>query len=213
MHTTKTNARRLSVLACFAAAAALAASDLKTEPSLTVAVQSGTATFIANTNVTALSIKGKSTALVAKVSLRRLGEGLQLEHIEARLPVKTLMTGMGLRDDHMRKYIFTTADGQVPDLLFEGANAACSGSTRDSTCQVAGMLTIRGVARPFTMPLKVREDGAGFKAAGEAVVKLSAYGIEQPSQFGVKTSDEVQLHFDFAARPASGAVAMIEGRR
>jgi polyisoprenoid-binding protein YceI len=211
---TTTNTRRLSTIACFAAAAAFAASETKTE-SAAIAVQGGTAIFVANTNVAAISIKGKSTAMVAKLSLRRLAEGLELEHIDARLQVKTLVTGMGLRDTHMRKYIFTTADGQVPDLQFEGANATCSGSAKDSTCQVAGMLTIRGIARPFTLPLKIREDGAGFKASGDGVVKLSAYGIEQPSELGVKMTDDVQLHFDFAAKQVAGDVAMLAtgGRR
>jgi polyisoprenoid-binding protein YceI len=203
-----TNTRRLSMIACFVAAAALAATETKTEPA-TIAVQGGSATFVANTNVAAVSIKGKSNALVAKLSLRRVAEGLQLEHIDARLAVQTLATGMGLRDSHMRKYVFTTADGQVPDLHFEGANATCAGSAKDSICQVAGMLTIRGVARPFLLPLKIREDGAGFKASGDGVVKLSAYGIEQPSELGVKMTDAVQLHFDFAAKQVSGDVAMV----
>jgi polyisoprenoid-binding protein YceI len=209
-----TNTRRLSMIACFTAAAALAATEAKTE-SGTIAVQGGTAVFVANTNVAAISIKGKSTALVAKLSLRRVADGLQLEHIDARLPVQTLVTGMGLRDSHMRKYVFTTADGQVPDLHFEGANATCAGSAKDTTCQVAGMLSIRGVARPFVLPLKIREDGGGFKASGDGVVKLSAYGIEQPSELGVKMTDDVQLHFDFSAKPVAGDVAMltIGGRR
>jgi polyisoprenoid-binding protein YceI len=196
------------MIACFAAAGAMAASETRTE-SGTIAVQGGTAVFVANTNVAAVSIKGKSTALVAKLSMRRVAEGLQLEHIDASLSVKTLATGMGLRDTHMRKYIFTTADGQVPDLHFEGANATCSGSAKDTTCQVAGMLSIRGIARPFILPLKIREDGAGFKASGDGVVKLSAYGIEQPSELGVKMTDDVQLHFDFAAKPVAGDVAML----
>jgi len=202
----------MSVMVCLAASAALAANDAKTE-SATVAVQGGTASFVANTNVAAISIKGKSTALAAKLSLHRAPEGLMLEHIDARLAVKTLVTGMGLRDDHMRKYIFTTADGQVPDLHFEGDNTTCSGTAKEITCNVAGKLSIRGVTRPFTLPLKVREDGAGFKATGEGVVKLSAYGIEQPTQLGVKTADDVLLHFDFAAKPASGDVAQLGGGR
>jgi polyisoprenoid-binding protein YceI len=205
---TTTNAIKLTTIACFAAAAIFAASETKTETA-TIAVQGGTATFIANTNVAAVSIKGKSTALVAKLNLKRVAEGLELEHIDARLQVKTLLTGMGLRDTHMRKYVFTTADGQVPDLHFEGANTTCSGTARETACQVAGMLTIRGIARPFVLPLKIREDGAGFKASGDGVVKLSAYDIERPSELGVKMTDDVQLHFDFAAKPVAGEVAML----
>ena len=56
-----TNLRKLSMIACFAAAAAaLAASDTKTEQA-TIAGQGGTATLVANTNVQFAdrSIKGR----------------------------------------------------------------------------------------------------------------------------------------------------------
>jgi len=116
----------------------VAAADSKTEQA-TIAVQGGTATFIAKTNVPAVSIKGKSTAMVAKLTLRRSEAGVELEHIDAGLPVKTLLTGMGMRDEHMHKYIFTAAGGQVPDLHFEGEKATCSSAGKDITCQLAGM--------------------------------------------------------------------------
>jgi polyisoprenoid-binding protein YceI len=208
----KTNSRRLSMLVCFAGTLAVAAGETTSE-TITVAVQGGVATFVANTNVPAISVKGKSGALQARVSLRRSAGGLQLAHIAAVVPVKTLATGMGVRDEHMRKYIFTTADGQTPDLRFEGQDTTCSVSGREATCQMEGMLTIRGTARPFRTPLKIREEGDGFKASADAVVKLSAYGIEQPSQFGVKTSDDVQLHLEFLAKPVPSDSAMLRGRK
>jgi polyisoprenoid-binding protein YceI len=205
-------ALKLFVLTSLAAAAAFGDNQSKPEP-MTVAVQNGTVAFVSNTNVPAISVKGKSNALEARVSLRRTPDGLQLEHIDARLPVKTLVTGMGMRDEHMRKYIFTAADGNVPDLHFAAETAACTGGGREATCQVAGSLTIRGIAKPFTIPLKVREDGSGFRASGDAVLKLSTYGIEQPSQLGVKTTDEVELHFDFNAKPAAIETAANGGHR
>jgi polyisoprenoid-binding protein YceI len=180
-------------------------------PATIVTVQGGTASFIANTNVPALSVKGKSNALEGQVSLRRDADGLHLEHIEARLPAKTLVTGMALRDDHMRKYIFTTQDGQMPDLKFEASNAACTIAGRDTTCEVLGTLSIRGIARPFAVPLKIREDGGGYKAAGDAEVALSAYGIERPSQLGVQTKDGVQLHFEFTAKRVTTSAAVSGG--
>ena len=67
---------------------------------------------------------------------------------------------------------------------------------------MSGDLAIRGIQRPFTMTLIVSRDGAGFRAAGDGVVKLSTYGIDQPSQLGVRTRDDVKLHLDFTARPA-----------
>ena len=204
------NTQKLFALAGFACA--IAAAGSKSEP-MTIAVQSGTTTFVATTNVSAISIKGKSTSLDARVTLSKGQDGLQLEQIEARLPVKTLATGMGLRDEHMRRYIFTTADGKIPDVTFQGQNVACSAynSGHETTCQVTGSLTIRGVARPFTVPLKVRENGSAFKAAGEGTVKLSDYGIAPPTELGVKTNDEVRLRFDFTAQPAAGNTAIARG--
>jgi len=118
--------------------------------------------------------------------------------------VKSLATGMGLRDEHMRKLVFTNPDGSVPDVKFVSNQATCSPDVakRQATCIVAGELAIRGIMRPFTMTLVVSRDGAGFRAAGDGIVKLSTYGIEQPSQFGVRTRDDVKLHLDFTARPA-----------
>jgi polyisoprenoid-binding protein YceI len=175
-------------------------------------VDGGTAAFIAPTNVSAISIKGKSAALHAQVAMHKTADGLVLEHIEATLPVKSLLTGMSLRDEHMRKHIFTTADGQIPDLKFEGDNSACAAQTKETLCQVTGNLSIRGVAHAFTLALKIKEEGAQYRASGDTVVKLSDYGIEQPTQFGVKSSNEVQLHLDFVAKPAPAHVALAGAR-
>jgi polyisoprenoid-binding protein YceI len=195
---------RLFALAGAVAAIVTAADNVGSETAA-LAVQGGTATFAVNTNVPAISVKGRTGALEARVLLRRGAGPLQLDKLEARVPVKTLATGMGLRDEHMRKYIFTTGQGQTPDLVFSAEAVTCAGAGPDTTCPVSGTLTIRGVGRPFTLALKVHQDGAAFKASGEGAVKLSAFGIEQPSQFGVRTSDEVLLHLEFVARPAADA--------
>ena len=64
------------------------------------------------------------------------------------------------------------------------------------------------MSHAFTLPLKIKDEGAQFRASGDAVVKLSDYGIEQPSQFGVKSANEVQLHLDFVAKPAPAHMAL-----
>ena len=167
-----------------------------------VEVRGGTATFDVDTTMPALSVHGKSNALEGRVRVRRGTEGPLLEQIEARLPVESLQTGLKLCDDHMRKYIFTTSDGQVPDLRFVANKATCSGSGNQSTCQLAGDLVIRGTAKPFAIALKVTENNGTYRATGDSIVKLSTYGIEKPSQLGVRTEDEVKLKLDFTARPA-----------
>ena len=185
------------------------------DASSVVEVRGGTATFDAATNIPTISVHGRSNALDAQANVREGPDGLALDAVEATLPVKSLATGMSLRDEHMRKLVFTNPDGSLPDVRFVSREVACSpdAAKRKATCTVSGELAIRGVLRPFTMTLIVSRDGASFRAAGDGVVKLSTYGIEQPSQLGVRTRDDVKLHLDFTARPAAITSARLGGTR
>ena len=173
----------------------------------TVAINHGTAAFSVTTNMPGVTVKGKSESLRANVQIRRPSEGLVLEHIEAWLPVKSLGTGISLRDEHMRKYVFTTSAGEVPDLRFEGENVSCPGVLpgHEATCNVSGTLSIRGVPRDFSIMLKIREANGGpaYRIGGDGLVRLSDYGIEAPSQFGVKTANEIQLHLEIPETPVA----------
>jgi polyisoprenoid-binding protein YceI len=161
----------------------------------------GTATFNSTTSVPMISIHGKSTALEGRARIRHDGDSLVVEQLEAVVPIRTLSTGMSLRDEHMRKQVFTTPDGDLPDMRFVADRVVCegaSGTTR--TCQLSGQLTIRGTARPLEIALTVKNDGAEFRAVGDGITKLSTYGIPAPSQLGVTTKDDVKLHVDFVVK-------------
>ena len=205
----RTSLLGISLSAALAIAPLAYAAD---QESTSIEVHAGTVTFDASTNVSAISVHGKSTALEGHARVRQTEQGLAIEAVEASVPVSTLATGMGLRDSHMRKYVFTTADGQVPDVKLDAGHAVCSpASSHDMTCQLSGNLEIRGVLRPFTVALKVSESGGTFRAAGDADVKLSAYQIDRPSQLGVQTADDVKLHLEFTGRPAANMTAVNRG--
>ena len=194
----------------FAIIVCLAAVCRGADSGTAAAVEGGTASFVVNTTVPGISVKGKSSALEAHAVVQRVPEGLLLEKVEASIAVASIHTGMALRDEHMRRYIFTAPDGTTPDLKFETDAATCAvqgGRSNEFSCKVAGALTIRGVAQPFAVPLKIRAEGAAFRATGESSVKLSDYGIEQPSQFGVKTADEIQLHVEFSGKEGAAKIA------
>jgi polyisoprenoid-binding protein YceI len=75
--------------------------------------------------------------------------------------------------------------------------------------QVQGELTVRGVARPFALPLRVELDGERLVARGQASLRQSSFGIKPISVAGVvKVKDELAIDFEIVARaeqPASGA--------
>jgi polyisoprenoid-binding protein YceI len=182
--------------------------------STTIEVHGGTVTFDASTNVSAISVHGKSSSLEGHARLRQTEQGVAIESVEASVPVESLNTGMGLRDSHMRKYVFTTADGQMPELKLDAGHAVCAPAAgHDMTCQLSGNLAIRGIERPFAIALKISETGGTFRAAGDADVKLSAYAIERPSQLGVQTADDVKLHLEFTGRTVASISAANRGGR
>jgi polyisoprenoid-binding protein YceI len=205
---------RSTAILAFTIGLALARPAMAQTASDAVEVRGGTATFAVDTNISAISVHGKSTSMTARLRFRQGPDGPVLEGIEAALPVKSLNTGMGLRDEHMRKHIFTTEDGQLPDLRFTADKTACSKFVaRQSTCDLSGTLVIRGTARPFTIAIKLTEDGDSIRAIGDGAVKLSAYGIERPSQLGVRTSDDVTLRFDLTAKLAGSRPVATTGVR
>ena len=187
-----------------------------TADSALIGVNQGTISFEVATNVPALRVHGKSSALTARARVDSGADGFVLEQIEAAVPVRSLETGLALRDDHMRKYIFTTAEGEIPDVRFSSERVECprSGSARRATCSVTGALAIRGASRPFVMMLTITEENGSIRASGHGVVKLSTYGIDQPSQLGVRTTDEVKLKLELTARRSSpqGAIGSVAAR-
>jgi polyisoprenoid-binding protein YceI len=180
------------------------------DAALVMDVNRGTVSFDVDTNIPAVRVHGKSESVTARAQLISGPEGLVLAQMTASVPVQSLKTGIALRDEHMRKYVFTTHDGQTPDVRFSGERAEClkTGSERRSTCTVIGTLVIRDIARPFTMVLSVNEEHGNLRASGDGIVKLSAYGIDQPSQLGVRTTDEVKLKLELSARRPAEQVAL-----
>lgn len=68
--------------------------------------------------------------------------------------------------------------------------------------QVAGELSLHGVARPVTVPVRVELSGGVLTATGRTAVAQRAFGIEPVSAGGgtVKVKNEVGIEFKIVAR-------------
>ena len=185
------------------------------DPAETIAIHGGKATFSVTTNALGINVRGTSGALDGRVEMHRIASGLVLDRVDVRLPVKTLTTGMSLRDEHMRKLVFAKSSGDVPDLRFDAQGVLCSGVApgRQATCQIAGTLAIRDVARNLSVAAKIHQEGESFRIDGDGTVNLHDYGIEQPSQLGVKTANEIQIHLELTAKPLVATTARAGAQR
>jgi len=67
---------------------------------------------------------------------------------------------------------------------------------------VEGMLTIRGIARPVTLEVTMRD----YRFEGSGVFKMSSYGLKPPSAAlgAVGTKDEMTVRFQLVATPRPG---------
>ena len=150
--------RRLIATTAAAASLAYASAQHPTaaqsEPGSALEVHGGSASFEVGTNIPAISIHGRSTQLEASARVTQMPDGILVTALQAVVPTRSLTTGLGLRDDHMRRYIFTTDAGQVPDVRFTSERANCGVKVgQRATCRIEGQLVIRGTSRPFVIGL------------------------------------------------------------
>jgi polyisoprenoid-binding protein YceI len=199
--------RTAFVCTCITATGVLFSGGARAEDQA-VQITRGTASFVATTNVSAISVHGASDTLTAAANVREEGRELVLERIDARLDAKRLSSGMELRDQHMREKVFTGPDGNVAELRFESAKAVCPAPAAGqvAACDVSGTFFLRGVGRAFHMALKIKPDAQpkSYRVNGDGTLKLTAYGIEPPSQLGIRISDDVKVHVEFVAAVQGG---------
>src|SRR5205085_7384341 len=74
-------------------------------PAETVTIHGGHVSFSVSTSTLGIDVQGKSDDLEGRVAMHRAADGVILDRVTASLPVKSLHTGIGLRDSHMRKWV------------------------------------------------------------------------------------------------------------
>lgn len=192
-------------LASAAVSLSLLAADAPIHPQ-PVAAQSGAVKFIATTNVSAVSIHGQSNEVKAQATVAHENGQLLLSEMSALVDPKTLSTGMALRDNHMRDKIFSDGTTPAQQLRFHSAKAICPepAKGKESACPIQGNFTLRGIDKPFALPLRIKAEGNNrYRLSGEGSLKMSDYGIAAPCQLGVCVSDVVKLKIDLLAAESS----------
>ena len=89
--------------------------------------------------------------------------------------------------------------GSHPRITFKASS--CSGPS--GTVQVKGALTIRGVTKNVTIPMKVAVSDADFAAEGRITIRATDFGFEPyTAGFGaLKNKNEMVLIIDVKGRP------------
>lgn len=130
-----------------------------------------------------------------------------------RVDARSLDTGMADRDENMRAHLDVAAH---PELRFAwtGLKHARVDARAQTVEGVAcGKLSIRGVERDVTLPVRVSVDASKRVAIeGELEIAMKDWGVEPPSQLGViRVENKIKVWLALRARSLGPAPANSEG--
>lgn len=113
--------------------------------------------------------------------------------------LRTLDTGIGLRNEHLRENYLEVEKGPqferatLSAIALAGLDPAAPAGKGTFT----GSLTLHGVTQPVTGQVEVRQSGAGLQVSASFPVALMAYGIPKPRYLGIGVKDTVMVEVAF----------------
>jgi YceI-like domain len=128
---------------------------------------------------------------------------------ELSVDLGALDTGIGLRDEHLRRNYLQVDKGPGFDHavlseihLGDGDPRGVQGKTHFS-----GSFLLHGTKRPVAGSATVRQEGSGVRVEASFPVSVAEFGIEKPQYLGVGVKDQVTVTVSFVAQPSGGPVA------
>ncbi|HEY3357331.1 MAG TPA: YceI family protein [Polyangia bacterium] len=136
-----------------------------------------------------LKIVGRSGEL-------RLNDGG--DRLIVSVPLKTVATGITLRDEHMRnKYLHVD---RYPDAVLEVARAAVKlpAAGGEVSGEASGTMRLHGRDKLVSFRYTARSDGKVVRVTATTRIDMRDHGIEQPRYLGLTVKPEVEVHAVFA---------------
>lgn len=188
----------------------LAASSLFAAPR-TFTVTSDSKNYAMFTSEATLeTIHGRTTGVTGTISADPAN--VADSRVDITIDLATLDTGINMRNEHMRNRFLQIE--KFPTATFKAVSVSGSKSVNPNIpadINVTGDLTIRGVTKRITAPVRVtsipeseltkasRGPGDWIHATTEFPIKLSDFGIEVPQTLGMKLSNDVKVKIDVFA--------------
>jgi polyisoprenoid-binding protein YceI len=143
------------------------------------------------------SFDAKTTALSGSVT----ASARRTRALDGSLTVdlRTLDTGIGLRNEHLRENYLEVDKGTrfdaatLSEIDLNGVNA----DVPEGKGSFTGLLTLHGVTKKVSGAVDIRQAGAGFRVKASFPVALSEYSIRKPRYLGVGVKDTVQVEVAF----------------
>lgn len=127
---------------------------------------------------------------------------------EVSVPMSKFVTGIDLRDDHMKKKYFEVE--KYPDAILKITKFETSGKEGESKGPFSGTLKFHGVEKPVTGTAVSKLSGTKNAIEAEFSLNLDDYKLEVPTYAGVTVANKVDVKAVLetevgAAVPVAGA--------
>jgi polyisoprenoid-binding protein YceI len=116
--------------------------------------------------------------------------------VHVSVPLKTVATGISLRDQHMRDKYLEVA--KYPDAVLEVARGAVTVPTSgEARGEASGTMRLHGRQKTVGFKYVARREGHGIKVNATLRLDMRDYGIEEPKYLGLKVKPEVDVAVTF----------------
>lgn len=143
------------------------------------------------------SFEAKTIALSGSVTISAANP----QAFEGMLAVnlRTLDTGIGLRNEHLRKNYLEVDNGPafevatLSGIALQGVNPDATGGKGSFT----GSLTLHGLTKAVTGSVEIRQVSARLRVKATFPVRLPDFNIPKPRHLGIGVEDTVRVEVDF----------------
>jgi len=119
--------------------------------------------------------------------------------LEFKVYLDSIDTGIGLRNTHMRDNYLET--GKYPAAVFTGEITNLDTvSPSEFTLKAEGSFKIHGVKRNKVIEVKIFNYGELYKSAGDFILRLSEFKINQPSFLFNSVDNDIKIHLSLYFR-------------
>lgn len=149
-----------------------------------------------------LTVGGSFEARTSSVSGQLAVDPAQASRLTGELAVdlKTLDTGIGLRNTHMRENYLEVAKGDgfdravLSEIVLKGEAATVTGATT-----FTATLLVHGTRKPVSGQAQISRTGADVRIEASFLVTLADFGISEPRYLGVGVKDQVHVKVKFGS--------------
>ena len=117
--------------------------------------------------------------------------------VTVSVPLSGLVTGIELRDRHMKEKYLEVQKYPQAELSVSRAALKIPGSGQESSDDAQGTLRLHGQTHPVKFHYKAKRNGDAYSVQGSMHVNMNDYGINVPSYLGITVKPDVEVAVKF----------------